>query len=222
MNFYSHAYVTTELFERGALDRSTLALPTMILGSMLPDFATMSGNRLEEVDDAVLAEGVTLHHETDRAFHGAPTFIGWCKTGESLKEAGLSYGASRACAHVGSELILDAWLIGRDRGQVGTLYRAALERATSLAPMMVWRDPAGASRFLNLLARLEAWGVPTGYDDDRVVAERLSRILKGRPRLAFSDAELPIVEQWARKQRETIELDAEDLLEGVIQSLILA
>ncbi len=219
MNFYSHAYVTTELFERGEFSRSTHALPTLILGSMLPDFATMSGNRLESVDDPVLAEGVALHHATDRAFHGAPRFVEWCRSGSVLKEAGLSYGASRACAHVGCELMLDAWLIATDSGHVGRYYRAALERAIPLATAVTWRDPEGTDRYLTLLARLDNWGVPTGYDDDRVVAERLSRILEGRPRLAFSAEQLPVVEAWARDQRVKIDAEAEALVEGVIAAL---
>ena len=65
MNFFGHA-VVAGWFEGD---------PRYVLGSMLPDFASMSGTRLNPVEQPEVAAGVALHHRTDDAFHGAPSFL---------------------------------------------------------------------------------------------------------------------------------------------------
>ena len=78
MNFFSHCHVA-------AWTRDDAAFA---LGTMLPDFATMSGSRLKGSSDGDVQAGIDHHHETDAVFHAAPTFVRLCTESAERMEAG--------------------------------------------------------------------------------------------------------------------------------------
>lgn len=177
MNFVGHAHV--------AIVR-TDAPPAFVLGAMLPDFASMGGARLLPIDHAELAAGVALHHRTDDAFHAAPEFVRLCREwGAELERRGLPWGASRAVAHVGTELLLDGFLLGDGPTRAAYLDAVAALEEPLLSAIRV-RGP-GAARWPSLLARVRAHGAPDFYGDPTSVADRLVLILASRPRLAIPE-----------------------------------
>ncbi|MEZ4252541.1 MAG: hypothetical protein R3B99_30390 [Polyangiales bacterium] len=82
MNFYAHCHLAR-------LDGADAAFA---LGSMLPDFAGMSGARLVRVDHPEVALGVTHHHVVDGIFHAAPTFVRLCQESSVRLDAAGSLG----------------------------------------------------------------------------------------------------------------------------------
>ncbi|MBK9029986.1 MAG: hypothetical protein IPL61_01385 [Myxococcales bacterium] len=174
MNFFGHAAVASW----------HSAEPGVALGAMLPDFATMCGARLGPQDDAAIAAGVDLHHATDAAFHRAPVVVGLFREAEArLTARGVRRGPTRACAHVGVELLLDGVLLPEPAYQ--RAFRAGLDHDGAVA----WHDPEGADRFVALRARLRDHAPPTDLGSGGGVARRLIRILAGRPLLAPTAAE---------------------------------
>jgi hypothetical protein len=133
----------------------------------------------------VVDSGVACHLRTDAVFHVLPSFMaGSAAIRRSVREVGLSAGASRAIGHVGWELLLDGTLIG---SSTHALYRAALDRAEGASSAV--SDP---TRWAWLLRHRDQLGWPH-YDDPAWVAERLHRILGGRPLLRFDATHVPVV-----------------------------
>lgn len=176
MNFVGHIHIA--LFETAPSD-------AFLVGSMLPDFASMARVRLSTASGD-LAEGIAHHHRTDERFHGAPDFIRLCaEIARELEAAGVPWGGARAVAHVGIEMLLDGDLLD----ETGTLdaYRRAARRLLDPEVRSLART-ADAPRFEQLLVRLESYGPPLFYRDPALVAERLIRMLESRPRLAIPSA----------------------------------
>jgi hypothetical protein len=195
LNFVGHAHV--------AIARHDVS-PALVLGAMLPDFASMGGARLLPLDHPVLAAGVALHHRTDDLFHAAPEFVRLCSTwGPALEARGLSWGASRAVAHVGTELLLDGLLLDDDATRAAYLEAvAALEEP--LVSAIPVRGP-GAARWPALLARVRVHGAPDFYRDPVSVADRLIRILASRPRLTIDEAHRATLCDAMRALRRDVE-----------------
>lgn len=177
MNFVGHAFIAARTSDD----------PAFVLGAMLPDFASMCGARLGKHDHAALAAGIADHHRTDEAFHGAPTFVRLCREEAlGLETLGLGWGASRAIAHVGTELVLDGLLLESE---------ATERRYVDAIEAIEWHLPAlrferdGLGRFRELRARLARYGPPHGYRDPLFVRDRLVQILGRRPRLALEDGD---------------------------------
>jgi hypothetical protein len=206
MNFFGHAAVAD----------LTGARADEALGAMLPDFAGMVGVRLREVSDEGVARGVALHHATDEVFHAAPAFVRLCAEAvDALDALGLGRGSARAVAHVGTELLLDGWLVGQGIG-TGT-YVAALGDAgdDGLRGRVHWHGEEGTTRVAWLIDRLRDHGLPRDYADAHVVTDRLARALHRRPRLRLSPEALPRVEGWAEAFRPRVWAHAADLLQHV-------
>lgn len=188
VNFIGHA--TVALWTRSE--------PTFVLGSMLPDFASMVGVRLlrgsagEAGVSEPLAEGIALHHRTDEVFHAASAFTRLQQeTLDALTEREVPRGAARAVGHIGVEMLIDGELVRLP--QVAAAYVAALEAARDAhAP---FRDDGDRSRFETLRRRLLAFGPPRDYADVDAVLGRLTHVLRQRPRLALDAQALPIVRQ---------------------------
>jgi acyl carrier protein phosphodiesterase len=179
VNFFAHLVVA----------RRSRRDPAFLFGAMLPDFATMCGARLGKIEHGALADGVAEHHQTDEAFHGGATFLTLCReTSTRLEARGLGWGASRAVAHVGTELFLDGELT-RDDAAAGD-YAAAIAHAAddALRAGIVFRDEGGHTRFQRMHERLASHGTPTRYREPSFVRDVLVRILAARPRLAVAPA----------------------------------
>lgn len=181
MNFFGHTYIA-------GFDRSA----EFLLGTMVPDFATMIGNRLTDPGDGAVAEGIRHHHRTDDVFHCDRHFVELTTLGEETSlEYGMGSGPSRALAHVGVELLLDGW-IARTHG-IPPIYRQALRTP---APPLRWHRPNGDEHLAQLQRRLVTSGIPTSYQDHAFVAARLIRILAGYPTLAIQPDHRWAVEPW--------------------------
>ena len=70
MNFFGHALVA----ERDEATRGAVRAE-FVLGSMLPDFASMLRLRPPRATSATLEAGLRFHHRTDAAFHGSRSFL---------------------------------------------------------------------------------------------------------------------------------------------------
>lgn len=176
MNFFGHAVVASW---------SSESSPGLTLGSMLPDFQTMSGARVASCDDATVAAGIDLHHRTDAAFHRLPAFVGLTREVEDrLARAGVSRGPMRAVGHVGVELLLDGVLVAD--GPSRDAYLAALDHPIE---SLSWRDPGDDERFAFLHGRLRAHGVPDDLVRPESAAARVLRMIAHRPLLRASAGE---------------------------------
>lgn len=214
MNFFGHA-VVAGWFERE---------PHYVLGSMLPDFATMSGTRLASVSDPRVAAGVTLHLRTDDVFHASPTFLALQAVAhQALDAQGVGWGTARAVAHVGTELLLDGVLLSRHASEP---YVEALDAAHALTDQdpraIAWKDEGAG--FAVLLARLRDAGPPLAYQQPERVAEFLERALARRPRLCFQEGDRERVaevlhglapEVEARTSELMTQLQQHDLLQAL-------
>lgn len=211
MNFFGHV-VVAGWFERD---------PGYLLGSMLPDFASMSGTRLGTVPVAAVAAGVALHHRTDDAFHTAPAFLHLMTLArEELEARGVAWGTARAVAHVGSELLLDGVLLER---HPSAPYVDALEAAAELTRARhldaAFRDQGVG--FAALLRRLQDAGPPHAYREPARVSEFLERALGRRPRLCFADGDRARVAEVLAGLRPEVERQADPLLAHLRQHELL-
>jgi hypothetical protein len=210
VNFFGHAVVAS-------WETKT---PGFVLGAMLPDFATMSGTRLVEVNHPELRAGVALHHRTDRVFHGNSHFVALCREAiQTLLARGLGRGRAHAVGHVGVELLLDGWLV--ERREAREAYAAALHcgRDRDLGRRIRWLDEEGRGRWRSLRRRLEGHGPPEDYRDPAVVASRVERILRGRRRLALDAGSLDIAARYLPELQRSVHTHAAPLIGELRQAL---
>jgi hypothetical protein len=203
MNFFGHATVACQQRDH----------PRFVLGAMLPDFAGMASVRLERALDAELAEGVALHHETDRLFHALPGFRAVCASAlATLEPQGVRRASARAVGHVGSELLLDGLLAadaGARRAYAHALVTALEEPLDRLAS---WHTGDAAKRVQGLIARLHASPLPQAYRDPEFVCDRLYWILARRPRLSLQASDRSPVLTWLDWAAAQLEREADSIL----------
>ncbi len=195
--------------------------PGFLLGAALPDLAAMGRFRLAgRPNDPDMAAGVDLHHRTDDAFHRHPLFRSTSSAASAaLTDAGLSRGASRACGHVGIELLLDGHLLG-DRAALRTAVEGAMATAAERSDELVGLvGPDHRADWRHHLERLTDWPVPEDYHRPEAVARRLQRILSRRPRLRFSAEEVGAVTTGLAGQAATVTAGASGLLDDLDRDL---
>ena len=206
MNFVGHA----------AVARWVDTDPRWLLGSMLPDFASMSRARLKGAADGVTAAGIAFHHRTDDVFHAAPTFVALQAHGvEALEACGVGRGPARAVAHVGPELLIDGLLL--DDGAVRAAFLDAVRQPTGPLGLQFAGD--GGGRFVRLHALLLDHGLPEDYRSASKVAARLARILSRRPRLAMAPDDVDRVTPWLEATRWQLATDLPRLMDEVRRGL---
>lgn len=207
MNFFGHACV--------AVWRSSK--PSFVLGSMLPDFASMVGSREPQLTaspaSGELREGVQFHHDTDAEFHSTPQFRAlMAHAFEDLRRRGLARGPARAVSHIGVEILLDGEL-AHDPARVDAYRRALLEPThEQLGPQLAWANVASAARLTRLRAALFEREIGADSRSPEIVAERLARTLKGRARLQLEPQDLPRVRDWAASAQRDIAVATSPLL----------
>jgi hypothetical protein len=215
VNFFGHAAVALEC---GYTD------PQWVLGSMLPDFGSIIGARIESVSAPTLAAGVAFHHSVDAAFHDCEDFRSLSSASFAwLESRGVNRGSARALAHVGVELLLDRTLAHSEHYRTGYMGAfAASEHVETIA----WVDLARAAvegaertsahaRLSELLQRLQAFGVDLHVCPLSLIATRLERILARRPRLALSAQDATHVLEWLTE----FESRAERAVPGVLTAV---
>jgi hypothetical protein len=206
LNFVAHAWVARRLV--GPRD-------AVALGSMLPDFASMAGGRLAPIEHVELANGVSLHHAVDDVFHAAPDFIELCVEVDSrLGPLGFSWGASRACSHVGVELLLDGVLLNSE--DVQTTYLDAMAALASHEAHIRMRSADADARWRAWLPRIRAHGAPLFYREPREVAIRLHRIVEQRPRLSFPSDRIDELSHELTRILPLVEARTSRLLDHVV------
>lgn len=193
--------------------------PGFVLGSMLPDFASMCGARLREAEPEPVAAGVAFHHRSDAVFHGSSAFTRLCASARAQLQAdGVGRYVAMAAAHVGIELLLDGiWL---DDPAVGAAYLRAIEHTDRLAPdALRWGRDEHGPRFERLCAHLRQAGSPEAYRDPDEVGRRVGRILARRPRLAPGPDDEPRLRRWARHTRPQVAAAAPGLRDELLGAL---
>jgi hypothetical protein len=185
MNFFGHAAVAGRFSEQ----------PSFLLGAMLPDFCGMLGVRPSHVGSPAVADGVRFHHETDAVFHDLELFRRWCREGTRyLDERGVARGTARAVAHVGTELLLDGAIAEGESARAAYFSGLEAGRDAAVLDALGWLAPA-RKRLAELARLLEARGVATKVTASSLT-ERLERALAGRPRLAITARDRPLVAEW--------------------------
>lgn len=216
VNFYGHA----------VLAAATHSDSAFVLGAMLPDFISILGSRPLRLELGALALGVGFHHRTDAAFHDSDTFRALQRQASlHLAARGVRRGPTRAVAHVGVELLIDAALARRPASvHPGTTlenerYLSALELGTSPELGLVWESAVQTQRFTELCQRLHHAGVDRFRGEPPEVVAALARILARRPRLALSEDELHAVEGWAPEAYVAVENELPALLKELENQL---
>jgi hypothetical protein len=189
-----------------------------LVGTALPDFASMARTRLGPADGA-LGAGIATHHAADHAFHGQRWFIDLeHDLRAALSEDGLPEGAARACAHVGPELLLDGALVDDPDivRAVDGVYDELAEPSTVVVELVPpeergrWRD-----HLVGVTRRLD----PVSYRDTDVVARRLHAVTSRRPRLAFEDELVEAVAVHMRRVQPHVSASAPDVVTSVVSAL---
>jgi len=216
LNFLGHVFVAS--WRRGTGDDAA----PYAFGSMIPDFTGMAGARVVEVTHDATAEGVALHHETDDVFHSSPIFTALMEeTRGELEGAGVRRGTSLAVGHVGAELLLDGWLLARDRergGDVGALYEAALAAGETLCSELRFRKDEGEERMRTLLGRLRSYGLD-GHESVDVILQRLERALDRRERLRIQPEDREAVHAGLVRCQRSVEARASEWVDYLWQRL---
>ena len=216
MNFFGHA-VIAQRFEaaRGGVRAE------FVLGSMLPDFASMLRVRPPHVTEAAVAAGTRFHHATDDAFHGSESFLEFSRAASCfLSERGLSRGTARAVAHVGVELLLDGAFASKTAANEAYLRALDAGLTSPIASHINWEHSVYAGRFQQLCHNLRQRGGVRGDAPAELVAERLRNILADRPRLAMDDAGQSVVRDWVVSARPLIASSADLVLSEVERRLV--
>ena len=211
MNFFGHTVL--------AVRRSTE--PAFVLGSMLPDFATMIRARPPHPAHAEIDSGMQFHWRTDEVFHRSAAFLTLTHQAVVwLSARGVRSGSALAVAHIGVEVLLDAALSDDRRAQ--RAYRAALEGAAhdELGQYVGWASDEQRDRFGSLRGRLLARGPITRDIAPETVADRLRYALADRPRLSLDDASVLTVRDWARTARPDIDACAVPLVQDLAARLL--
>jgi hypothetical protein len=211
VNFFGHAAVASW----SALPPGPPGpAPGLVLGAMLPDFATMCRGRVAAAEDDTVTAGIALHHATDSVFHRLPVVTGLMRElDDRLDHRGCARGPRRAVAHIGVELLLDGVLVGEPG------YRAAYLSGLGHDPALAWREPETAPRFAVLLERLRAHGVPDDLRRPDAITTRVHRILAHRPLLAPSSGDLDAIRDALAGFKPRIDAAADTIVRGVRAAL---
>ncbi len=191
MNYFGHACVAFEVNED----------PAFVLGAMLPDLASMLRSKPVAVEPDIDA-GMRFHEATDAVFHQCPTFVRLnARAADGLRQLGVRRGPTRAVAHVGTEMLLDAELVKDTKRLTG--YGRALELGAKGA-VCRWPTPEVADSFERLAHHLWTRGARAHAADPEHIVMRLERVLAGRVRLEPTTEELVLIEGWVRDFRTIV------------------
>jgi acyl carrier protein phosphodiesterase len=215
MNFFGHALIAQR-------DEATRG-PTraeFVLGSMLPDFASMLRTRPPAATLDTLRAGISFHHRTDDAFHGSQSFLDFSRQASSfLGDRGVSRGTARAVGHVGVELLLDAAFAREEHANHAYLSAVACASSERVRNGIHWQTKDDHERFQQLCQNLWRRGPFQENPGSELVVERLRNILADRPRLALAPGALSVVGEWVSHAQPRISSGAPQLLREVEQRL---
>ena len=187
MNYFGHVALACQ-FSQSA---------EFLLGSALPDFASILGCRVPSCSHSIVASGLRFHHMSDEVFHDLADFKRLVRNELGvLREHGVRKGPARALAHIGLELLLDAELTDDNTRQVAFRDAITAGAPNRLGRLLVWSSSDHPRRFERLRLRLvERLHAIDNFGADQI-AERLIRTLSKRPRLRLSDQEQSMIARW--------------------------
>src|SRR5690349_14388018 len=163
-----------------------------LVGCMLPDLAAIARVRMA-TPTGDLGRGVEFHHACDAAFHES---IWFRDTNRNLRdvllEAGVTTGAARACAHAGTEMLLDGALVTEPR--IERCARRTLAAVDADAELLASLAPADARAVVTERLHLVGSSLdPLRYRDPVFVADRLHRMTAGRRRIEVRRRDVPTI-----------------------------
>jgi hypothetical protein len=210
LNFFAHVCVVSQFSGDEAV----------AFGAMLPDFASLLGLKTPPTRHPGIAYGCTLHHLTDAAFHALKAFQTAChEETANLLRLGFARGPALAIAHIGLEFLLDDALAA-DLTARELLHNSLLAAAPEgLSAHLDWACLEHANAFESLRQRLISVGRPQTPNDPALVAERIVRTLRYRPRLAVPETHQDRLTAWiypTQGRRNGLLLE---LFEQVLQEL---
>ncbi len=183
----------------------------VVLGAMLPDFATMCRGGIAATADVDVTRGIALHHATDSAFHQLPVVVGLMRELDArLAHGGCARGPRRAVAHIGVELLLDGILVDDATYRAAYLTGLGHDETTTR-----WRGPDEVDRFNLLVQRLRGYGVPDDLKRADAIAQRLARILAHRPLLAPSTADLVAIRVALADHQARVEVATDTVMRAL-------
>ncbi len=136
-----------------------------------------------------------------------------------LSDRGVPRGATRAVAHVGVELLLDAAFAGDSGANEAYLSAVSCASSERVRSAIHWQTSDAGERFQHLCHSLRQRGRFQSDPPSELVAERLRNILADRPRLAMDERGLSVVRDWVTSARSQITSGAPLLLREVEQRL---
>ena len=203
------------------MHRSPDQVDEVALGSIVPDLAAWGRFRLvsRNADGTALGLGIAIHHQTDTEFHSDPWFVAiQTKIRSDLEALGVGRGPARACAHVGTEMLIDGELCADPyQSQAARAALAVISAAPDGLNQIVSADAISDwNLHLNSVA---SFGVPPDYHDPVAVASRLARILRGRPRLKLDPDCVGVVADILDRHHPEIGDTAHHIVDRVAQQL---
>lgn len=212
MNFFGHAVVATWRSDA----------PAFVLGAMLPDFATMIGERVPAVGHSIVEAGIAFHHQTDRVFHDSVTFRSLdLAARRALRSLGVSRASAMAVGHIGVEMILDVSLAADERGSAGYVNALHEGRAEGLGAHITWPSEDGSARYETLRSLISARGAPRRAVDASAITFRVARALSSRPRLRLEPGAEALVSRWVEHAAPEIAESVPALLDELSTGLAL-
>ena len=209
MNFFGHAALAASHFANLDPPFDAALLPTVCVGSMLPDFIGMLRLGRPTVHSAALTQGIAFHHSTDHVFHELTGFQRLSRQAFAwLSERDLPRGPARAVAHIGIEILLDEVLAADPAARAA--YRAAL--GVPLPALLEFTNPRDGERLLALQHALLTRAATQLDPSPELVAERIARSLAGRPRLATDSAGQTLIGGWVTATRPLVLAEAPEVL----------
>jgi len=206
MNFLAHAVLAARFQD----DKR------FVLGSVLPDLATMAGVPWKSARDPAIRDGIELHKICDDLFHGEDAFrLLLAQSRGELARRGLSRAPTLAATHVGVELFIDGQL-SFDESARATLRHSLLAAQN---PTDLGWDESELARWHAFCERLADDALVCGYRDHAFVGERLCAILGRRKRLRVPENEVPVLLEYLPRLRDETWDRAPGLLERLEQRL---
>jgi hypothetical protein len=213
VNYVSHLYVA------GQIDPNLGE--AFGFGAMLPDLAGMAGTKMDtdQLPDEV-AWGVQLHLRTDDVFHHGEDFLGLQREVRKELMPIIPKGA-RAAAHMGTELLLDGWLLKQT--ELVERYKATLEwvNANHVTIESAATNGIAMAAFLQRFTDREGDRprVPIHYKSPRGVATAIQRRIDSRPRMAFDAGKIGELGDALYSHQESVEMAAGPLFEHVLAGI---
>ena len=164
-----------------------------------------------------VALGVDLHLLTDAKFHRLSSFLEWNRKAlTTFRAAGIRRGPSRATAHIGVEMAIDAGL--KEETKSRAAYLAALQCGVKQG-FLLTRLAAEKRPFIKFFEHLHQEGPEIHSREQARYEFRFSRMLLGRPHLAPTPEELLFIAQFFAQSAAEIEGAVPALMKELIEQI---